>query len=83
MAAQVDLHGGREPAEPEVGVGHLLTDHETGVGKARLACDRRHPLVRGRLVEHDYGRGAAGERPLGERVYRSQPHLIATKLVAR
>jgi hypothetical protein len=76
VSAQVDLLRRREPAEREVGIRDLFADHEAGVGEVRLARHGGHPLVGRHLVEHEHGRRVPGERLLGERVDRAQPHQV-------
>ena len=70
VAAQVDLDGGREPAQLEVP--RLVGDHgpdERGLGEVHLGGHGLHPRrVRGRLEEAHRGR-VAGEGAGRERVH--------------
>ena len=65
MAAEIDLGGRREPAQP---VTAALGHEEGGFRQIVLGGDRLHDVVGQPFFERAHGRRIAGERPLGEGV---------------
>ena len=66
VAAERDLHRGREPAQR---VAAVVRVQERGLGEVHLHRHVLHPHLVARTLHHAHGRGVPHERPLGERIY--------------
>src|SRR2546428_556746 len=65
MTAEIDLHGGREPAKrPAVGA----RQKKRRFGEIHLRADVLHPFRRPLAIEQTDSRGISAERLIGERV---------------
>src|SRR5882672_4058700 len=79
MTAEIDLDGGREPAEiVAVALGH----QERRLGEIHLACDVQHPGGVGWFWEDADRGGVPSERFVGERVDLRDPEAHASKSIA-
>ena len=62
MTAEVDLDGGREPAQRQIGLRLVARAHETGLGLPQLAGDALHLIAAQTVRGGDDAGGVAGER---------------------